>query len=72
MGICTVYYTIMVTIDDFKYILSFWKEYKIPNIIERDTHIDLETDKIIAIAGSNDQVKPWSSYRFPMKCRLLA
>ncbi len=30
---CTVYYTIMVTIDDVKYILALWKEYKILNFI---------------------------------------
>ncbi len=26
-----VYYTIMVTIDDFKYVLARWEEYKILN-----------------------------------------
>ena len=53
----------MVTIDDFKYILTFWKEYKIPNIIERDIHIDLEIEKIIAIAGSRRSGKTYLMFQ---------
>ncbi|KJE48565.1 MULTISPECIES: ATP-binding protein [unclassified Acidiplasma] len=53
----------MVTIDDFKYVLALWKEYKIPNMIERDMHIDLETDKIIAIAGSRRTGKTYIMFQ---------
>ena len=53
----------MVTIDDFKYILTFWKEYKTPNIIERDIHIDLGIEKIIAIAGSRRSGKTYLMFQ---------
>ena len=42
----------MVTVEDFKYVLTLWESHKIPDLIEREIKIDLEPNKIIAIAGS--------------------
>ena len=41
----------MVTVEDFKYVLTLWESHKIPDLIEREIKIDLEPNKIIAIAG---------------------
>ena len=41
----------MVNIEDFKYVISLWKDFEIPDLIERDVKIDLDANKVIAIAG---------------------
>ncbi|MEM0139618.1 MAG: ATP-binding protein [Ferroplasma sp.] len=41
----------MVDIEDFKYVLTLWKNFKIPDLINRDININLDTNKIITIAG---------------------
>ncbi|QRF75909.1 hypothetical protein Thermo_01418 [Thermoplasmatales archaeon] len=41
----------MVTIEDFKYVLTLWNNYEIPSLIERNVNIDLDANKVIAIAG---------------------
>lgn len=41
----------MVTIEDFKYTITIWNGFEIPDIVERDVKIDLDSNKIIAIAG---------------------
>ena len=41
----------MVTIEDFKYAMTLWNGLEIPDIIERDVKIDLDSNKVIAIAG---------------------
>ena len=41
----------MVTIEDFKYVLTLWKNYEIPSLIDRNVNIDLDANKVIAIAG---------------------
>ncbi len=48
---CTVYYTLMSTVDDFKYVLTLWHDFQPHNIIARDMEIDLDAGKVIAIAG---------------------
>ncbi len=42
---------IMVTIEDFKYVITLWKDSKIPDLVERDVMIDLDANKVITIAG---------------------
>jgi predicted AAA+ superfamily ATPase len=61
--ICTVYYTIMVTVEDFKYVLTLWNGHKIPGLIERDIKVDLESNKIIAIAGSRRSGKTYVMFQ---------
>jgi len=41
----------MVTIEDFKYVITLWKDSKIPDIVKRDVMIDLDANKVITIAG---------------------
>jgi hypothetical protein len=41
----------MTRIDDFKYVLTLWKEMNIPDVIERKIKLDLDADKVIVIAG---------------------
>jgi predicted AAA+ superfamily ATPase len=41
----------MPTIEDFRYVLELWKNLKIPPTIRREINIDINTDKIITIAG---------------------
>ena len=41
----------MVTIEDFKYAITLWNGLEIPDLIERDVKIDLDSNKVIAIAG---------------------
>jgi uncharacterized protein len=41
----------MPTIDDFRYVVEIWKNLKIPPTIKREIDIDINTDKIITIAG---------------------
>ncbi len=41
----------MASIEDFKYVVSLWKEMKMPEIINREIKLDLNADKIITIAG---------------------
>ena len=41
----------MTIIDDFKYVITLWKGFEIPDIIERDVNIDLNANKVITIAG---------------------
>ena len=41
----------MARIDDFKYVLTLWKEMKLPEVIERKIMLDLDADKVIVIAG---------------------
>ena len=41
----------MASIEDFKYVLTLWKEMELPRVITREIKIDLEAGKIIAIAG---------------------
>ena len=42
----------MISVEDFKYVLTLWDGQKIPDIIKRDIEIDLGSNKIIAIAGA--------------------
>ena len=53
----------MVTVEDFKYVLTLWESHKIPDLIERDIKIDLEPDKIIAIAGSRRSGKTYVMFQ---------
>ncbi|MGC8686961.1 MAG: ATP-binding protein [Thermoplasmata archaeon] len=53
----------MVTIEDFKYVLTLWDSYKIPDLIERDVKIDLESNKIIVIAGSRRSGKTYVMFQ---------
>ena len=41
----------MASVDDFKYVLTLWKEMGLPEVIERKITLDLDADKVIAIAG---------------------
>ena len=41
----------MVSLDDFKHVLTLWNSYEIPYLIKRDIKIDPNTNKIITIAG---------------------
>lgn len=41
----------MATVEDFKYVLTLWKERELPHVIERDIKLDLAMDKIITIVG---------------------
>ncbi|MBE5729275.1 ATP-binding protein [Candidatus Parvarchaeota archaeon] len=41
----------MAGIDDFKYVLTLWKEMKLPEVIEREINPDLDADKVIVITG---------------------
>jgi uncharacterized protein len=41
----------MPTIEDFRYVLELWKNLQIPPTIRREINIDINTDKIITIAG---------------------
>ena len=41
----------MSRLDDFKYVLTFWREMDIPKIIERKIKLDLDADKVIVVAG---------------------
>lgn len=41
----------MPTIEDFRYVLELWKNFKIPPTIKREIDVDINTDKIITIAG---------------------
>ncbi|MCL5252740.1 MAG: ATP-binding protein [Candidatus Thermoplasmatota archaeon] len=41
----------MVTVEDFKYTITLWNGLEIPDIVERDVKIDLDSNKIVAIAG---------------------
>ncbi len=41
----------MAGIEDFKYVLTLWKERELPEVIERKIKLDLNADKIITIAG---------------------
>ena len=41
----------MARIDDFKYVLTLWKEMELPEVIERKITLDLNADKVIVIAG---------------------
>ncbi len=41
----------MVNVEDFKYVITLWKKFEIPSLIERDVKIDLDANKVIAIAG---------------------
>ena len=53
----------MVTIEDFKYVLALWDSHKISDLIERDIKIDLESNKIIAIAGSRRSGKTYVMFQ---------
>ena len=53
----------MVTVEDFKYVLTLWESHKIPDLIEREIKIDLEPDKIIAIAGSRRSGKTYVMFQ---------
>ena len=41
----------MPTLEDFRYAVELWKNLKIPPTVRRDIDIDLNTDKIVTIAG---------------------
>ncbi|MHB1709732.1 MAG: ATP-binding protein [Thermoplasmataceae archaeon] len=41
----------MVVIEDFKYVITLWKSFEIPDLVERDVKIDLNANKVITIAG---------------------
>ena len=53
----------MITVEDYKYILTLWESHKISDLIERDLKIDLESNKIIAIAGSRRSGKTYVMYQ---------
>ncbi len=53
----------MVTVEDFKYVLTLWDSHKITNLMERDIKIDLEPDKIISIAGSRRAGKTYVMFQ---------
>ena len=53
----------MVTVEDFKYVLTLWESHKIPDLIEREIKIDLEPNKIIAIAGSRRSGKTYLMFQ---------
>lgn len=53
----------MVTVEDFKYVLTLWESHKIPDLIEREIKIDLEPNKIIAIAGSRRSGKTYVMFQ---------
>ncbi len=41
----------MARINDFKYVLTLWKEMELPEVIERKIRLDLNANKVIVIAG---------------------
>ncbi len=41
----------MPTVEDFRYVLELWKNLQIPPTIRREIDIDINSDKIITIAG---------------------
>jgi predicted AAA+ superfamily ATPase len=41
----------MARVEDFRYVLTLWKEMEIPEVIERKMTLDLDADKVIVIAG---------------------
>lgn len=41
----------MAKLDDFKYVLTLWKERELPELIYRDIKLDFSLNKIITIAG---------------------
>lgn len=41
----------MVSVEDFKYVISLWRNFKVPELIKRELRVDMDTDKVIAIAG---------------------
>ena len=53
----------MVTVEDFKYVLTLWGDHKISDLIERDIKIDLESNKITAIAGSRRSGKTYVMFQ---------
>ena len=53
----------MVTVEDFKYVLTLWGSHKISDLMERDIKIDLESNKIIAIAGSRRSGKTYVMFQ---------
>ena len=53
----------MVTVEDFKYVLTLWNGHKIPGLIERDIKVDLDSNKIIAIAGSRRSGKTYVMFQ---------
>jgi hypothetical protein len=53
----------MVTIEDFKYVLALWDSHQTSDLIERDIKIDLESKKIIAIAGARRSGKTYVMFQ---------
>ena len=53
----------MTSTEDFKYALTLWDGKEFSNIIERDVKIDLEIDKIIAIAGARRSGKTYVMFQ---------
>jgi hypothetical protein len=41
----------MATIEDFRYLIELWKDFKIPSTIRREIDVDIDADKVITIAG---------------------
>jgi uncharacterized protein len=41
----------MPTVEDFRYVLELWKNLQIPPTMKREIDIDINSDKIITIAG---------------------
>lgn len=53
----------MVSIDDFKRVLTLLYNYEVPHLIERDIKIDLYTNKIITIAGARRSGKTYVMFQ---------
>ena len=41
----------MVSVEDFKYVISLWRNFRVPKLIKREISIDLDANKVIAITG---------------------
>ena len=54
----------MVSIEDFKYVITLWNGFEIPDIIERDVRIDLDANKVIAIAGVRRSGKTYVMFQY--------
>ncbi|MGC8516196.1 MAG: ATP-binding protein [Thermoplasmata archaeon] len=59
----------MVNIDDFKYVLALWNNYEIPDLIQRDIKIDLDSNKIVSIAGSRRSGKTYVMFQCMLDLR---
>ncbi len=53
----------MVTIEDFKYVLTLWKERELPEFITRNIKLDFNLNKIITIAGVRRSGKTYTEFQ---------